>query len=52
LIKRKVNPDKTVVIGLDTLAEEGLTYGEVRDSARRVYVNYLRELGIFRMMLR
>ena len=46
LIKRKVNPDKTILIGLDTLAEEGSTYEEVRKSAKNIYMRHLEELGI------
>ena len=46
MIKRKVNPDKTILIGLDTLAGEGSTYEEVRSSARNIYMRHLEELDI------
>ena len=46
LIKRKVNPDKTILIGLDTLAKEGSTYEEIRRSAENIYMRYLEELGV------
>ena len=46
LIKRKVNPDKTILIGLDTLAKEGSTYEEVRSSAKNIYMRHLKELDI------
>ena len=46
LIKRRVNPDKTMLIGLDTLAKEGSTYEEVRKSAENAYIRHLEEMSI------
>jgi CRISPR/Cas system-associated protein Csx1 len=52
LIKRKVNPDKTILIGLDTLAREGSTYEEVRSSARNIYMRHYEASGRTRYSIR
>jgi len=46
IIKRKINPDMTILVGLDTLAREGSSYEEIRRSAENVYSDYLKEFGL------
>ncbi len=41
IIKEKIEPDVTVLIGLDTLTRGGSSYEEVRESAEGVYREYL-----------
>jgi hypothetical protein len=47
-----VNPDKTILIGLDTLAGEGSTYEEVRSSARNIYMRHYEASGRTRYSIR
>jgi len=46
LLQRKIEPDMTVLIGLDTLARRGSSYEEVRESAEGIYRNYLEKFGL------
>lgn len=46
IIQQAIQPDKTIIIGLDTLATEGKDYKKVRQSAQKKIEDSAKEFGI------
>lgn len=46
ILQEVIQPDKIIIIGLDTLAESGLDYKEVQESAKKKIERYAREFGL------
>lgn len=46
ILQKVIKPDRTIIIGLDTLAESGKNYREVKANAREKIKKYANEFGL------
>ncbi|HDH44818.1 MAG TPA: TIGR01897 family CRISPR-associated protein, partial [Thermococcus sp.] len=46
ILQETIEPDKTIIVGLDTLAEEGSNYKEVKESAEKKIKEYVSKFGL------
>ena len=46
ILQEVIKPEKTVILGLDTLATEGLSYDEIRKNAEDKIIRYADDFGI------
>jgi len=46
ILQESISPDRTIIIGLDTLAEKGRNYGEVRENAEEKIKKYTEKFGL------
>ena len=46
ILQENINPDKTIIIGLDTLAEKGRNYQEVKTNSEEKIKEYADKFGL------
>jgi len=46
ILQNEINPDKIIIIGLDTIADKGRTYADVKKAAQEIISEYAKKYGI------